>query len=292
MLEQILWTACITPFNHDASKIDYKSLEKCLHAQDKSGNGILLFGSTGEGLSLSDSEKKEILNFTINLNLKSQIMVGFPSHNLISALEWLEFCNTKAIDGYLMTTTIYTKPGIFGQTNWFEALLNKSSHPAMLYNIPGRAAVKLYPEVVKNLQHHDKFLAIKDSSGVIESIVDYKISAPNIAVYCGDDYMMPSMAIEGSGGLISIASNSWPNSTRRYVETSLRGEKIKSKLFWQAHRALFTASNPIAIKALMKDIGMIEHDTVRLPLSMKDLPSRQTLLNYHQAILNWRSENV
>ena len=42
----------------------------------------------------------------------------------------------------------------------------------------------------------------------------------------------------------------------------------------------------------MKDIGMIEHDTVRLPLSMKDLPSRQTLLNYHQAILNWRSENV
>lgn len=291
MLEQILWTASITPFDANGSKIDYESLDRLLHLQAEAGNGIVLLGSTGEGLSLTDQEKQEILKFACQLNLNTQIIVGVPSHNLQAALDWLEFCNDLPIQGYLLTTPIYTKPGVMGQTCWFEKLLNKASHPGMLYNIPGRAGVPLHPEAVGNLQHHDNFVALKDSSGTVESVVGYKIAAPDVEVYCGDDYMMPAMASEGAVGLVSIASNAWPSATRRYVEYSLKGGKIKSKVWWQACKSLFTASNPIPIKALMKDAGLINHDTVRLPLSQGDLPSRQTLLAYHETIKNWETDH-
>lgn len=286
MLNQILYTACVTPFDGDG-EIDYRSLEKILRMQAQAGNGVVLLGSTGESLSLKDSERKEIVQFSCDLKLPTEVIVGVPSHNLFAALEWLEFCKDMPIQGYLMTTPIYTKPGILGQTQWFEKLLEKANHPAMLYNIPGRAGVRLHPEAVKNLHDHDNFLAIKDSSGAVESIVDYKIAAPNISVYCGDDYMMPSMAIEGSIGLISVASNAWPEATRRYVSQSLKLQKLDTKIWWQASSSFFTASNPIPVKAFMKDIDIIAHDTVRLPLSLDDLPSHESLLQYHNQLRDW-----
>lgn len=284
MLEQILYTACVTPFDGSGSKVDYQSLENLLRMQEKAGNGVVLFGSTGEGLSLNDSEKKEILKFVCNLGLKIEIIIGVPSYNLDSALEFIEFCNKFPIQGYLMTTPIYTKPGIDGQTKWFEKLLNKAAYPAILYNIPGRAGVKLHPEAVKNLQKHNRFVAIKDCGGTVDSIIEYKIAAPDIRIYCGDDYMMHATATEGAEGLISIASNAWPDATRKYVKHCCDGKKLKDKTWWQAGKALFFASNPIPIKALLKDIGVISYDTVRLPLSIDDLPSRQDLLHYHKMI--------
>ncbi|MCB0308507.1 MAG: dihydrodipicolinate synthase family protein, partial [Bdellovibrionales bacterium] len=47
---QMLWTACVTPFNERGNAIDFKSLENVLKLQDEAENGILLCGSTGEGL--------------------------------------------------------------------------------------------------------------------------------------------------------------------------------------------------------------------------------------------------
>ncbi|MEK6734741.1 MAG: 4-hydroxy-tetrahydrodipicolinate synthase [Pseudomonadota bacterium] len=287
MLEQILWTACVTPFNQDGSKIDYKSFEKILRMQDETGNGVVIFGSTGESLSLTENEKKEMLDFVFKLGLKTKIVLGAPSHNLTEALNWIDYCNNLPIHGYLFTTPIYTKPGIMGQTDWFKQILDKSRYPAILYNIPGRAGIKLHPEAVKNLENHKNFLAIKDCGGCADSIISYRIASKKVQVYCGDDYILPTMATDGAIGLISIAANAWPSITRKYTQYCLDGGRLPSKLWWQACSALFTASNPIPIKALLKDIGIIEHDTVRLPLSIQDLPSRKTLFNYHEKILNW-----
>jgi 4-hydroxy-tetrahydrodipicolinate synthase len=286
MINQTLYTASVTPFTNGGEKIDYISLERLLRIQEKAGNGLVIFGSTGEGLSISLQEKRKALEFICSLKLNTQIIVGVPSHNFTEALEWINFCNDLHIEGYLMTAPIYTKPGILGQTRWFEALLNAAKHGAILYNIPSRAGVKLHTETVQNLSEHPQFMAIKDSSGTVESIVDYQIVAQNIAIYCGDDYLMPAMAAEGAVGLISVASNAWPKAVREYVKTSLngKGEYGADKIWWKACRALFAASNPIPIKALLKEIGLIENDIVRLPLFREDLGSLNELISCHALV--------
>jgi 4-hydroxy-tetrahydrodipicolinate synthase len=288
MFDQILYTACVTPFDYNKN-VDFQSLEKILRIQDESNNGIVLLGSTGEGMSLTDQERKEIVTFACDLKLDAKIMIAIPSYNLNVALEFINFCNDLAIDGYLLTTPIYAKPGVTGQIRWFEELLDRADHPCMLYNVPSRAGVRLHPEAVASLQHHRQFGAIKDSSGTIESIVDYKIAAPNIEIYCGDDYLLPSFAIEGALGLISVASNAWPSATRSYTKECIKGRKLKHKIWWQAGRDLFTSSNPIPIKALMKDLGIIKNDMVRLPLSMTDLASREVLMKHNDIIKQWEA---
>ncbi|NUX00993.1 4-hydroxy-tetrahydrodipicolinate synthase [Wolbachia endosymbiont of Madathamugadia hiepei] len=296
-LSTFLWTACVTPFNCSGDSIDYRSLQRLLTMQAEAGNGVVLLGSTGEGLSLTDSEKRTLVEFVCKLELNTKIMVGVPGVNLHQALKWLDFCKDIPIHGYLMTTPIYTKPGIMGQTLWFEKLLEKAHVPAMLYNIPSRAGVNLHVETVRNLSSHEKFWAIKDSSGTFDTLIEYKKVAPNVEVFCGDDNMISDMVACGATGLVSVASNIWPHVVHEYVKRCLLSfqhmtlesrkkttaqmteDNVKNSadVWQQACKALFIASNPIPTKALLHDIGLIEHKTVRLPLSTEDLTSVETL---------------
>lgn len=283
---QILYTACITPFKEDG-EIDFYSLEKIIRNQERSNNGILILGSTGESISLSNEERKSIAKFVSGLNLKTELILGIPSYNLKEALDFLKYTNDLKISGYLLTTPIYTKSGIIGQTKWFEKILEIAKYPCILYNIPSRSGIRLHNETVKNLYGHEKFIGLKDSGGTIDSLIEYKIVSPNLAIFCGDDNMMPAMASEGAIGLISVASNSWPDQTRKYVQMCLSGYKFNSKLWWQASKALFTASNPIPIKALMKKIGLISSPHVRCPLDQEDLKSIDELMYFHDLISKW-----
>ncbi|MBN9564974.1 MAG: 4-hydroxy-tetrahydrodipicolinate synthase [Alphaproteobacteria bacterium] len=287
MTNTILWTASVTPFTKDGKEIDYTSFEKILHKQDQSGNGILLLGSTGEGLLICDQEKLAILNFAFSLNLNSPIMVNVPSIEISGTLSFIESCKNYPISAFLMTVPVYTKPGIMGQTKWFETLLNASNTPAMLYNIPSRSGIRLHPECIKNLSSHPNLWAIKDSGGGVDSVVQYQLAAPKISVYCGDDNMMPAMAAYGAKGLVSVASNIWPTLTHKYTQQSLRGKCSQTEIWFQACQQLFSASNPIGAKALMHALGQISHNTTRPPLSMEDLPSVDALLKADQLIQTW-----
>ena len=289
MIKQFLWTACITPFDEHGA-IDYKDLERCLRVQDDAGNGIILFGSTGEGLSLSIEEKKEITQFACNLKLKTEILLCIPSHDIRSALDFIDFGNDLPISGYLMTTPIYSKPGINGQIKWFETLLDEAKYPAMLYNIPSRSGVKLYPEVIKNLAQHDRLMAIKDSGGSIDNMLDYVKNAPNISIFCGDDFMIPSMIKHGAIGAVSVMSNAYPNASRHYISRILKDEVLNSESWAVLLDFLSSATNPIPIKIMMNEIGMISNPFLRMPLSLKDIISVPALSDIHNNMIKLEKE--
>lgn len=286
-LSNNLFTACVTPFNADGS-VDYLSLEKLLRMQEYAGNGILMFGSTGESMSLSDKEKRDIAIFVCDLKLDTAVVFGVPGYEIRAALDWINFCNNLPIDGYMMITPIYAKPGPIGQTQWFSRLLSTTTLPAILYNIPGRAGVILYPETVKNLTVHENVVAIKNSDN-IDRLVAYKTANSAIEVYCGDDHMMPAMSAVGAKGLISVVSNVWPEATRQYVQNCLQGNTNDHQLWWHACQSMFVTTNPIPIKAILKETGIIRDDFVRPPLTIDELNSRQDLLRYHDAIMKWMS---
>ncbi len=284
---QKLWTAIVTPFDDNGKKIDYLSLSNLLQQQQEAGNGVVLFGSTGEGWLLEMDEKKDILHHLFANKSKAQILVGVPSLSLPQAEEFISFCNDLPIAGYFISTPLYTKPGIRGQTKWFEYLLNQMAKPAMLYNVPSRSGVSLYPEVVANLAGHDNFVAIKDSSGDLKAMTEYLNVAPNITLYCSDDDMMPQTAKIGAKGLVSVAANAWPTIVRRYVGRSLNDPNDPDLEIWKQAKVLFNASNPIPIKVLLKYLGLIQTATVRLPLSLEDLARPELLYQLNDNILHW-----
>ncbi len=286
-----LYTAIVTPFNNEGV-VQYTEFEKLLRAQERAGNGIVILGSTGEGLAMSEDEKREIIRFTSALNLQVPILVGVAGCQLPQTLNYLQFCETQnGIDGYLMPVPLYAKPGREGQTEWFTALLNAVTKPAMIYNIPSRAGVKLHPECLARVKDHKNAWAVKESSGSVQELCNYRKAAPNLAFYCGDDALLPAFAREGAVGLVSVAGNVWPQETNRYVVLSLAGKGEALLDIWQpACDSLFTASNPVPAKALLKAQGIISTAKVRAPLSEKDFSSNDQLLAMDKAIRQWHSQ--
>lgn len=287
MKNKILWTALITPMNSDGS-VNFQDLEKLVKRQDEAGNGILLIGSTGEGLALTDSEKYDIVKFVSELSLDAPIMVGVGGFNFDSQKKWIESCNSLNVDAFLLVAPLYSKPGPEGQIEWFTGLMNTAEKPCMLYNIPSRSGVKIPISVLKKLEGHKQLWAVKEASGSIDDFQAYREACPDIPLYSGDDGLMPFFSRVGCRGLVSVASNVWPEATHLYTQKCIDGETDTLFPVWsEAVRALFSASNPIPAKILMQKKGDIETDTLRLPLTTHEMSDVSALQSADEKIIDW-----
>lgn len=286
-----LWTALITPMNPDGS-VHYDDLKRLLKRQEDAENGILILGSTGEGIAFSETEKREIIQFVADQKLKTSVMAGVGGIRLEAQLDWIDYCNELDIDSFLLVAPLYSKPGRYGQTEWFTALLNRSAKRCMIYNIPSRTGVKIAPEVLQDIESHPNCWAVKEASGSVDDFNMFRRSVPNIPLYSGDDALLPDFAGLGCSGLVSVAANVWPAETKLYVEKCLAGDTESLTSVWdKAIKALFSAPNPIPSKVLLHTKNEISNITLRPPLSEKDLLDMSHLLDADRGIEEWFKTN-
>nr|WP_286263298.1 4-hydroxy-tetrahydrodipicolinate synthase [Thalassotalea atypica] len=285
-----LWTALVTPFDQQG-KVDFVSLGKIAHQQNSAGNAILLLGSTGEGLALIQEEQRTIVEYVCGLSLNVPIMVAVGGFQLIEQLQWIEQCNQLPVDAYLLGSPLYAKPGEEGQKLWFEALLDRAKFPCMLYNVPSRSGLSLSTSALASLQHHPKCWALKEASGDVAQFKEYQKACPDIALYSGEDALLPKLVEEGAKGLVSVAANVWPIQTRAYVQQCLTGETTGLFPVWKnAVDSLFAVSNPIPAKILMAKNNDIANATLRPPLTNKELSNHQSLEHADQQITHWHQQ--
>jgi 4-hydroxy-tetrahydrodipicolinate synthase len=273
----------------ESGNLHESDLIRLIHEQDASLNGIVLLGSTGEALNLTLQERKRVVEVALSVQRSTKIIVGVGGHDLQATLEWLNWLESQPIDGYLMVTPIYAKPGEEGQYHWFKTLLDAVTRPSMIYNVPGRTSVSLNERAIARLIDHPNFEAVKESSGSVDRMVIYRDSATKQHILCGDDPLMGEFALNGAHGLVSVASNVWPTETQAYVLLALqqRLNLVDLNLWKQATNALFTASNPIPTKALLASESRISSDAVRLPLHKDDFKKLNELKNWAAKIRLW-----
>lgn len=287
MIQNKLWTALITPMKSNGD-IDFPSLERLIRNQEKAGNGILLIGSTGEGLALSENEKRQVLDYATSLNPDVPIMAGVGGMNITVQEEWIEYCNSLSVDAFLLVTPLYAKPGPKGQIAWFRRLLDKSTKPCMVYNIPSRTGIELTPEIVNELKDHPNFWSVKEASGNLSDYREFRRAAPEVPLYSGDDALLAYFQPAGCAGLVSVASNVWPQATSLYVSKCLSGDTESLFPLWKrAVDALFSASNPIPAKNLLFHKEYITSPALRLPLIEDELEDNSDLVKIDTEIENW-----
>jgi len=282
-----LWTALVTPFD-DQGEIIIDDLRNVATAQAEAGNGIVLLGSTGEGLALTLAEKKLIVETVCRMKLSVPLMVAVGGFNLAEQVQWIEFCNALPIQAYLLGTPLYAKPGPVGQTQWFSTLLDAADFPCMLYNVPSRSCVEIPLATMMQLQHHKKCWAMKEASGDINKFLAYRKACPNVEIFSGEDALLPYLVPAGAKGLVSVCSNAWPEATNLYVKKALSG--ITDGLFpvWQsAISSLFDVANPIPVKVLMHAQQEISTPILRAPLTHLELTNHARINLADQQITEW-----
>ena len=264
--------ALVTPFRKEG-EVDYSALEKLVEFQIQNGvNYLVVQGTTGESVTLTDQEKISVLEFVIEINKERlPIVLGIGGNNTSSVIEQIHQFSNYKIDGILSVSPYYNKPSQEGIYAHYKALSKASSLPIILYNVPGRTSSNISPDTTLKLANEcENIVAIKEASGNLEQIMQIILHKPDgFLVISGDDALtLPHLAI-GGDGVISVVANAFPKRFSTMVSSILKGDldlaKQKHYELFEIIKYLFADGNPGGIKYVLKLINICE-DNMRLPL--------------------------
>lgn len=265
--------ALVTPFKNNGS-IDWEDLEKIIEHVIAGGVEYLVsLGTTGESVTLSDDEQRQVLDFTIKINRGRLPLVAgvFGGNNTAALVEKINNFNFEGIDALLSSNPAYNKPGQEGIFQHYMELAEVSPRPIIIYNVPSRTASNMNAETTLRLANSsDKFLGVKEASDDIYQVMKIIKGKPkNFLVLSGDDFITLPLIAAGGDGVISVIANTLPRPFTDMVRAALRqdmptAQQLNMKLL-ELYKLLFIEGNPVGVKAALELQGLCGRG-VRLPL--------------------------
>lgn len=261
--------AVVTPFNENG--IDFKKLEELLnwHVENNT-DAIVICGTTGEGSTMTDEEKKKAIQTTVEIiNKRIPVVAGVGTNNTLKTLELSKFSKEVGADALLVITPYYNKTSKKGLYEHFKIINDQVNLPIMAYNVPSRTGMNITPEDLLNLSTLKNIISIKEASGNISQAILYRKLCPQIDLYSGNDDQIVALMSIGAKGTISVAANILPkvihDMTHHYINGKTN-EALELQLkYLDFINSLFIETNPIPIKTALNLIGK-NVGNLRLPL--------------------------
>lgn len=283
-------TAIITPMKEDFS-INYSVFDALLEMQiQNNANAIVVAGTTGEASTLTAEEHINLVRHAVAyVKGRIPVVAGAGSNNTAHAAYLSRECEKAGADALLHVTPYYNKTSQQGLFLHFSECAKASRLPIILYNVPSRTGVNIYPATYKHLSEIDNIVAVKEASGNFSQLA--KIAAlckDDLHIYSGNDDQITSALALGAKGVISVLSNIIPRETHAICSSYFNGKSEESDTlqleYLELIEALFSDVNPIPIKQAMRAMGYdVGH--CRLPLCDMDSTMAEklyaTLQNYN-----------
>jgi len=245
-------TAMITPMADD--KIDLKAFNRMLLDQKKSGvASILLFGTTGESLSLKPNEKTALFYNAKNVCGALPVVCGISSPVTQNAVQSAKCLTNLGADALLVVTPYYYRCTSEGIYRHFKAISDETDLPIIIYNVPARTSFNLND----NKDLYDDLSGITNVCAIKNAVADRAetlalVKRSKISVLSGNDENNLFNLSVGGTGSVSVLSNLLPELECAMHSYFLNGKKekaIKINEFLKTVGAIFGKQpNPIAIK--------------------------------------------
>jgi len=283
MFEGVL-PAIITPLFRDSNmSLDLDGLESNIESLLQCGvHGIVPCGSTGESATLTFEEHEAVIAKTVEVvDGRVPVLAGTGSNSTAEAMRLTRSAKDAGVDGALIISPYYNKPNRSGLIKHFTKLADLDL-PIVMYNVPGRTAQNLQPDLVAELAEHPNIVGIKEASGDITQVsrIVEETQDEDFSVLSGDDAMtLPILAI-GGAGVISVAANVEPGLMVEMYESFSAGDLAHAQdlhyTLSPLMRAMFIDTNPIPVKKAVELLGMAA-GPVRLPLDELDAARTELL---------------
>ena len=286
--------ALVTPFNTDFS-LDYKALAKLLDHTAPHLNYWVVNGTTSESPTLTEDEKKHILDFIFTRNSKNiPIVLGLGGYNTQQIISSLKKIDPTKISAILSVSPPYNRPTQKGLVAHYTALANNSPVPIILYNVPSRTGNNIEWRTTLQLAEHPNIIGIKEASGnLIQSMAIARKKTKDFLLISGDDLLtIPLMAI-GAEGVISVFANAFPKSFSQVIQEINKNNYTQAQKimysFFEINQYIFSEGNPSGIKAVLEMLGIVQN-VLRLPLDRISevlyKKIKQQLLKFSSSIYN------
>lgn len=259
----------ITPFTEEL-KVDLQAVERILDTFLKANVSPFLVGTTGESVSIQDSEKLRLIETAVKfINHKTIVYAGISSNCLQESID-----NAKTYAGFGVDAVVAHLPFYYPMADdlmlrYFEELANNVPCPLILYNIPITTRQSIPLEVIEKLSHHPNIAGIKDSEKGLERLdksLELWRNRNDFVHLMGAAVQSAYALLNGSDGIIPSTGNITPKLYRQMYLAAIDKDAVKvnelqeltNKIseIYQKDRSL-SRSIP-ALKVMMSVYGLCE----------------------------------
>lgn len=209
-----------TPFDKN-HQINFNGLKANINWYIQEGvHGIIPLGSTGEFTTLSTKEKKEILNFVVDIvSERVPICAGVSADSTAQVIEKAKFAQSIGVNGLLILPPYYFNPLQEEVIEHFNLINKEVNIPVMIYNNPGVTGVDIQLETVLEIAENNNIKYIKESTGDITRLREIERNQEGkITTFCGCDELALESFFAGARGWVSVISNAFPKEASQLFE--------------------------------------------------------------------------
>lgn len=173
MLLHGIFPPITTPF-YPTGEVYYKKLESNVERYSRTPvAGIVIQGSTGEAILLSDQERRDVLKCAIAAAAPHKVMIaGTGIESAHETLALTEYAAGLGYDAAMVRTPHYYKKQMHPANllAFYRTVADQSPLPIIIYNFPQATGYDMPAEIVIALADHPNIVAIKESSGNLDKV--------------------------------------------------------------------------------------------------------------------------
>lgn len=263
-------TAMVSPMTPDGELDPVGTKALVGHLLASGHDGIVVNGTTGESATLTSAESMEMVEWVIGAaDGQAKVVAGVGSNDTRHAVEMAKLARDAGADALLLVSPYYNKPTQAGVLAHCRAVADATDLPVLLYDIPGRTGIPFATETLIALAEHPNIQGVKDAKGDLWAAT-HVMAATDLLWFSGaDEVNLPYLA-QGATGIVSVVGHV---AGRRYADMIAAvdagdlptARRIHVDLLPIVDALMTTSQGAIMAKAALKELGIIEHATVRLP---------------------------
>ncbi|WP_027876176.1 dihydrodipicolinate synthase family protein [Meiothermus cerbereus] len=215
-----------TPFDRSGN-LDVEAFHELAQIVEPHVDGLLFYGSNGEGVHLTREERAAGLAVQTP---RKPAMVGLMEETLAQAAIALnEAANLGA--RVLVTPPRYYEAnlGHEGLLRYFGGIADMGQAEVWLYHVPANTKAQMPLPVVAELAQHPNIGGLKDSSGELARMAFYRAQNLGIKLYTGHaPTFLGALALGAHGGILAV-SNLAPKPYRMLLELWQAGKVAEAQ---------------------------------------------------------------
>jgi len=231
------YTVAVTPFTEDGAHIDIEAQKRFLDWQiDCDVPGVIILGTTGEFLSISDAERTELVRETVKYVAgRMDVLVGAMNAYTPNAVRFSKEAEDLGADGLMIIPPYYYTPTEDEIFEYYRSICEAMSLPVMLYNNPFTSNVDMSAKLVARLtEAFDNVRYIKEASMDVGRVYDIVEETDKVMNVFAGERPVESFLL-GATGYVNPFGNYLPYSTARLWDL-LEGDRLEDAKEIQ-HRA-------------------------------------------------------
>jgi 4-hydroxy-tetrahydrodipicolinate synthase len=262
----------VTPIRD--GQVDYEAYAGLVEYQVAEGShGILVNGTTAEPSTLTARERNALVDVAVaTVNGRVPVVAATGSQSLAETELLTRHAVKAGVDALLIVTPYYIKPPPRGLVEYYLRLAEQHETPWMIYHIPGRTAVSVTLDSMRELRSRSRnFVGMKHAVNDLGFVSEcFAALGDDFKIFVGlEELSFPMMTI-GACGLMNAVGNLRPGILAEMCEAVWNGDLQKGRQLHQRlleiNQAVFYDTNPIPIKYMMRKLGIMPTNEHRLPM--------------------------